>query len=43
METVVEKVIKLYKYVGFEMYNEWHDEDADLNVWFMKRGDVGEE
>lgn len=40
IETVVEKMLKLYKYVGFEMYNEWHDDDADLNVWFLKRGEI---
>jgi len=37
IETTVEKVIKLYKYVGFEVYHQWHDEEADLNVWFLER------
>ncbi|MCF8380266.1 MAG: hypothetical protein K9H49_11850 [Bacteroidales bacterium] len=42
IETVVEKVIRLYKYVGFEIYHEWYDKDADLNVRFLKKGDIGE-
>ncbi|MCK4921194.1 MAG: hypothetical protein KAS71_09110 [Bacteroidales bacterium] len=42
IETVIEKVIRLYKYVGFEIYHEWYDKDADLNVWFLKRGDIGD-
>jgi hypothetical protein len=37
IETTVEKVIKLYKYVGFEEYHKWYDEEADLNVWFLER------
>lgn len=37
IETTVEKVRKLYHYVGFEEYHKWHDQDADLNVWFMER------
>ncbi len=37
IETTVEKVLKLYKYVGFELYHEWYDETADLNLWFLKR------
>jgi hypothetical protein len=42
IETTVDKVIKLYRYVGFEIYHEWYDKDADLNVRFLKRGDIGE-
>lgn len=42
IETVVEKVIRLYKYVGFEIYHEWYDKEADLSVRFLKRGDIGE-
>lgn len=38
IETTVEKVIKLYRYVGFEEYHKWHDKEADLNVWFLQRG-----
>ena len=38
IETTVEKVIKLYRYVGFEVYHTWHDEDADLDVWFLQKG-----
>ena len=37
IETTVEKVIKLYKFVGFDVYHTWHDKDADLNVWFLQR------
>jgi hypothetical protein len=37
IETTVEKVLKLYKYVGFEIYHEWHDEAADITVWFLER------
>ena len=37
IETTIEKILKLYNYVGFETYNKWHDEDADLDVWFLKR------
>ena len=38
IETTVEKLLKLYKYVGFEIYHQWHDEEADINVWFLERG-----
>lgn len=38
IETTVEKVIKLYRYVGFEEYHKWYDEEADINVWFLQRG-----
>ena len=37
IETTVEKVLKLYRYVGFEEYHKWHDKEADINVWFMER------
>ncbi len=37
IETTVEKLLKLYRYVGFEVYHEWYDEEADLNVWFLER------
>ena len=37
IETTVEKVRKLYHYVGFEEYHKWHDPEAGLNVWFMER------
>jgi len=37
IETTVEKVLKLYRYVGFEEYNQWNDEEAGLNVWFLER------
>lgn len=38
IETTVEKVLKLYKYVGFKEYHKWFDEEAGLNVWFLERG-----
>ena len=38
IETTVEKVLKLYKYVGFGIYHHWHDKEADINVWFLERG-----
>ena len=37
IETTVEKVLKLYKYVGFELYHKWDDRDAGINVWFLQR------
>ena len=37
IETTVEKVLKLYRYVGFEEYHKWHDTDAGINVWFLER------
>ena len=37
IETTVEKVIKLYRFVGFEEYHRWVDEEAGFDVWFMKR------
>ena len=38
IETTVEKVLKLYKYVGFNEYHKWYDQEADINVWFLERG-----
>ena len=38
IETTVEKVIKLYRYVGFDIYHTWHDEDSGINDWFLQRG-----
>lgn len=37
IETTIEKILKLYNYVGFVNYDMWHDEDADIKVWFLKR------
>lgn len=37
IETTVEKVLKLYLYVGFKVYHKWYDREADLNVWFLER------
>jgi len=37
LETTVEKVLKLYRFVGFEIYNEIYDKTIDMPVWFLKR------
>ncbi len=37
IETTIEKLLRFYKYVGFEIYHQWHDEEVDLNVWFLQR------
>ncbi len=37
IETTIEKLLRFYKYVGFEIYHQWHDEEADINVWFLQR------
>lgn len=37
IETTVKKLLKLYTYVGFEVYDEIFDEVTNLPVWFLKR------
>lgn len=37
IETTVEKLLKLYKYVGFEIYDEFFDETIDMTVYFLKK------
>ncbi len=37
IETTIEKLLKLYNYVGFEIYQTWHDREADIKVWFLQR------
>ena len=37
IETTVEKLLKLYRYVGFEEYHKWEDDEAGINVWFLER------
>ncbi len=37
IETTIEKLLKLYNYVGFEVYHQWNDEEAGINVWFLQR------
>lgn len=37
IETTVEKVLKLYRFVGFEEYHKWHDQEAGIDVWFLER------
>lgn len=40
METTVEKLLKLYKFVGFEIYDEFFDETIGMTVWFMRKDPV---
>jgi len=37
IETTVDRVRKLYHYVGFEEYHMWEDKEAGINVWFLER------
>jgi len=37
IETTMPKVLKLYKYVGFEVYHEWYNRTQDFKVWFLIR------
>ena len=37
IETTIEKLLRFYKYGGFEIYHQWHDEEADITVWFLQR------
>lgn len=37
IETVMPKVLNLYKYVGFEIYYEWYNTVQDFKMWFLKR------
>jgi hypothetical protein len=37
IETTVEKVRKLYHYVGFTEYHKWEDAEAGIDVWFLER------
>ena len=37
LQTTVEKVLKLYRFVGFEEYHKWHDQEAGIDVWFLER------
>ena len=37
IETTIEKLLRFYKYGGFEIYHQWHDEEADINVWLLQR------
>ena len=37
IETTIEKLLRLYRYVGFEEYHKWHDDEADISVWFLQR------
>ncbi len=37
IETTVEKLLKLYHYVGFEIYDEFYDETIGMPVYFLKK------
>ncbi len=37
IETTVEKLLKLYRYVGFEVYDEIFDKTSNVPVWFLKK------
>lgn len=37
IETTVEKVRKLYHYVGFREYHHWHDAVEAMDVWYLER------
>mgnify|MGYP001819208113 CR=1 FL=1 len=37
IETTVERVRKLYHYVGFEEYHKWEEKDSGITVWFLER------
>ena len=37
IETTVEKVRKLYHYVGFQEYHKWEDTETGIDVWFLER------
>jgi hypothetical protein len=37
IETTVDKVLKLYQYVGFEEYYKWEDKKDGIHVWFLER------
>lgn len=37
IETTVEKLLKLYRYVGFEIYDEFFDETIGMPVYFLRK------
>ncbi len=37
IETTIERILRLYHYVGFEDYHKWHDQETGINVWFLER------
>ena len=37
IETTVDRVRKLYHYVGFEEYHKWEEEGSGITVWFLER------
>ncbi|MEX0980469.1 MAG: hypothetical protein WDZ47_00135 [Bacteroidales bacterium] len=37
IETTLEKLLKLYRYSGFEVYDEFFDETIGMPVYFLKK------
>ncbi|MCF8224362.1 MAG: hypothetical protein K9J30_00635 [Bacteroidales bacterium] len=37
IETTVVKLLKLYQYVGFEIYDEFFDETIDMKVYYLRK------
>ena len=37
IETTLEKLLRLYRYVGFREYHRWDDTEAGISVWFLER------
>ncbi len=37
IETTVEKLLKLYRYVGFEVYDEFYDNTIGMPVYFLRK------
>ncbi len=42
IETTVEKLLKLYRYVGFEVYDEFFDKTIGMPVYFLRKNAVVE-
>lgn len=40
IETTVEKLLKLYRYVGFEVYDEFFDKTIGMPVYFLRKDPV---
>lgn len=34
---LIDRVRKLYHYVGFEEYHRWEEEGSGITVWFLER------
>jgi hypothetical protein len=40
IETTVEKLLKLYQYVGFKKYDEFFDKTIGMPVFFLRKDPV---